>query len=201
MASQRKKKMAKYMIDDLLDIAKKQIIKLNPELDIDSSLKKMAQEYADIQKEIFLKHFPQDEMKILEKYRKAYFKQTLDLPHSGGKHGQLGIILPDDWEWNFEDVSYFDNRNKYENMADDENNRVKKELEIKLKPYKNLLNSVGYLEDVIKHWNNKEVEEYISKKSECIVCTDLVTLTYADVKIIKMNEKLLQEKENGSSVN
>lgn len=40
MASPRKKKMAKYMIDDLLAIAKKQIIKLNPELDIDSSLKK-----------------------------------------------------------------------------------------------------------------------------------------------------------------
>lgn len=39
------------------------------------------------------------------------------------------------------------------------------------------------------------------KKSECIVCTALVTLTDADVKIIKMNEKLLQEKENGSSVN
>ena len=201
MASPRKKKMAKYMIDDLLAIAKKQIIKLNPELDIDSSLKKMAQEYADIQKEILLKHFPQDDMKILEKYGKAYVQQTLDLPCSGGRNGQLGIILPEGWTWNFKDVSYFDNRNKYENIADDEKNRVKKELEIQLKPYKNLLNSVGYLEDVIKHWNNKEVEEYISKKSECIVCTALVTLTDADVKIIKMNEKLLQEKENGSSVN
>lgn len=39
------------------------------------------------------------------------------------------------------------------------------------------------------------------KKSECIVCTSLVTLTDADVKIIRMNEKLLQEKENGSSAN
>lgn len=201
MASPRKKKMAKYMIDDLLAIAKKQIIKLNPELDIDSSLKKMAQEYADIQKEILLKYFPQDEMKILEKYRKAYVQQTFDLPCSGGKYGQLGIILPEGWTWNFKDVSYFVNRDKYANMAGDERERVKKELEIQLKPYKNLLNSVGYLEDVIKHWNNKEVEEYISKKSECIACTALVTLTDADVKIIKMNEKLLQEKENGSSAN
>lgn len=201
MASPRKKKMAKYMIDDLLAIAEKQIIKLNPELDIDSSLKKMAQEYADIQKEILLKYFPQDEMKILEKYRKAYVQQTLDLPYSGGKHGQLGIILPEGWAWNFKDVSYSDNMNKYEDMIGDERKRVRKELEIKLKPYENLLNSVGYLEDVIKHWNNKEVEEYISKKSECIVCTALVTLTDADVKIIKMNEKLLQEKENGSSAN
>ena len=166
-----------------------------------SEEEKMAQEYADIQKEILLKHFPQDDMKILEKYGKAYVQQTLDLPCSGGRNGQLGIILPEGWTWNFKDVSYFDNRNKYENIADDEKNRVKKELEIQLKPYKNLLNSVGYLEDVIKHWNNKEVEEYISKKSECIVCTALVTLTDADVKIIKMNEKLLQEKENGSSVN
>ena len=33
MASPRKKKMAKYMIDDLLAIAKKQIITLNPCLD------------------------------------------------------------------------------------------------------------------------------------------------------------------------
>lgn len=201
MASPRKKKMAKYMIDDLLAIAKKQIIKLNPELDIDSSLKKMAQEYTDIQKEILLKHFPQDEMKILEKYRKAYVQQTFDLPFSEGKHGQLGIILPDGWMWNFKDISYFANRDKYANMAGDERNRVRKELEIKLKPYKNLLNSVGYLEDVIKHWDNKEVEEYISEKSECIICTALVTLTDADVKIIKMNEKLLQEKENGSSAN
>lgn len=201
MASPRKKKMAKYMIDDLLAIAKKQIIKLNPELDIDSSLKKMAQEYADIQKEILLKYFPQDEMKILEKYRKAYVQQTLDLPHSEEKHGQLGIILPEYWMGRFNDKEYFENKNKYANMAGDEKNRVRKELEIKLKPYKNLLNSVGYLEDVIKHWDNKEVEEYISKKSECIVCTALVTLTDADVKIIKMNEKLLQEKENGSSAN
>lgn len=200
MASPRKKKMAKYMIDDLLAIAKKQIIKLNPELDIDSSLKKMAQEYADIQKEILLKYFPQDEMKILEKYRKAYVQQTLDLPHAGYT-GQLGILLPEYWMGRFNDKEYFENQNKYANMADDEKNRVRKELEIKLKPYKNLLNSVGYLEDVIKHWNNKEVEEYISKKSECIVCTALVTLTDADVKIIKMNEKLLQEKENGSSAN
>lgn len=161
----------------------------------------MAQEYTDIQKEILLKHFPQDEMKILEKYRKAYVQQTFDLPLSEGKHGQLGIILPEGWTWNFKDISYFVNRDKYANMASDEKNRVRKELEIKLKPYKNLLNSVGYLEDVIKHWNNKEVEEYISKKSECIVCTALVTLTDADIKIIKMNEKLLQEKENGSSVN
>lgn len=182
-------------------LQKKQIIKLNPELDIDSSLKKMAQEYADIQKEILLKYFPQDEMKILEKYRKAYVQQTLDLSCLGGEHGQLGIILPDGWTWNFKDVSYFNNKNKYENMADDEKNRVKKELEIQLKPYKNLFNSVGYLEDVIKHWDNKEVEEYISKKSECIICTALVTLTDADVKITKMNEKLLQEKENGSSAN
>lgn len=200
MASPRKKKMAKYMIDDLLAIAKKQIIKLNPELDIDSSLKKMAQEYADIQKEILLKYFPQDEMKILEKYRKAYVQQTLDLPHSG-INGQLGILLPEYWMGRFNDKEYFEKQNKYANMAGDEKNRVRKELEIKLKPYKNLLNSVGYLEDVIKHWDNKEVEEYISKKSECIVCTALVTLTDADVKIIKMNEKLLQEKENGSSAN
>lgn len=200
MASPRKKKMAKYMIDDLLAIAKKQIIKLNPELDIDSSLKKMAQEYADIQKEILLKYFPQDEMKILEKYRKAYVQQTLDLPHSG-INGQLGILLPEYWMGRFNDKEYFEKQNKYANMAGDEKNRVRKELEIKLKPYKNLLNSVGYLEDVIKHWDNKEVEEYISKKSECIVCTALVTLTGADVKIIKMNEKLLQEKENGSSAN
>lgn len=200
MASPRKKKMAKYMIDDLLDIAKKHIIKLNPELDIDSSLKKMAQEYADIQKEILLKYFPQDEMKILEKYRKAYVQQTLDLPHSG-RNGQLGILLPEYWMGRFGDKEYFENQNKYANMVDGERMRVSKELEIQLKPYKNLLNSVGYLEDVIKHWDNKEVEEYISKKSECIVCTALVTLTDADVKIIKMNEKLLQEKENGSSAN
>lgn len=200
MASPRKKKMAKYMIDDLLAIAKKQIIKLNPELDIDSSLKKMAQEYADIQKEILLKYFPQDEMKILEKYRKAYVHQTWDLPHSI-MNGQLGILLPEYWMGRFNDKEYLENQNKYANMVDDESVRVSKELEIQLKPYKNLLNSVGYLEDVIKHWNNKEVEEYISKKSGCIVCTALVTLTDADVKIIKMNEKLLQEKENGSSAN
>lgn len=40
MASQRKKKMAKYMIDDLLAIAKKQIIKLNPCLDLEAVLQK-----------------------------------------------------------------------------------------------------------------------------------------------------------------
>lgn len=200
MASPRKKKMAKYMIDDLLAIAKKQSIKLNPELDIDSSLKKMAQEYADIQKEILLKYFPQDEMKILEKYRKAYVQQTLDLPHSG-INGQLGILLPEYWRWNSCDAIYEENQSKYGNMVDEEKQKINKELELQLKPYKNLLNSVGYLEDVIKYWNNKEVEEYISKKSECIVCTALVTLTNADVKIIKMNEKLLQEKENGSSAN
>lgn len=161
----------------------------------------MAQEYTDIQKEILLKHFPQNEMKILEKYRMAYVHQSYTLPSSEGKHRQLGIILPDGWTWNFKDVSYFANRDKYANMAGDERERVRRELEIQLKPYKNLLNSVGYLEDVIKHWDNKEVEEYISKKSECIVCTALVTLTDADIKIIKMNEKLLQEKENGSSAN
>ena len=85
-------------------------------------------------------------------------------------------------------------------MVDERIKQIRKELDLQLKPYKNLLNSVGYLEDVIKHWN-KEVEECISKKTECIVCTALVTLTDADVKIIKMNEKLLQEKENGSSAN
>ena len=111
------------------------------------------------------------------------------------------IVLPEGFSCNFKYVSYCDNQNKYANMVDGERLRVRKELEIQLKPYKNLLNSVGYLEDVIKHWNNKEVEEYISKKTECIVCTALVTLTDADVKIIKMNEKLLQEKENGSSAN
>ena len=200
MASPRKKKMAKYMIDDLLAIAKKQIITLNPCLDLEAVLQKMAQEYADEQKKIFLKSFPQDEMQILMKYKKAYIDQTIDLPHTGYT-GQLGIVLPEGWSWNFKDVSYCDNQNKYANMVDGERLRVRKELEIQLKPYKNLLNSVGYLEDVIKHWNNKEVEEYISKKTECIVCTALVTLTDADVKIIKMNEKLLQEKENGSSAN
>ena len=176
MASPRKKKMAKYMINDLLAIAKEQIIRLNPNLEKESILEKMAQEYADAQKEVLLKLFPQDEMKVLEKYKKAFVCQTLELPFSG-KHGQLGLLLPEYWKWTFDDK------------------------EFERKPYKNLLNSVGYLEDVIKHWNNKEVEEYISKKSECIVCTSLVTLTDADVKIIKMNEKLLQEKENGSSAN
>lgn len=196
MASPRKKKMAKYMIDDLLAIAKKQIITLNPCLVLDAVLQKMAQEYADEQKKIF----PQDEMQILMKYKKAYISQTIDLPHSS-KTGQLGILLPDSWRWNFSNEEYSKNQTKYANMVDEERQKIGNELELQLKPYKNLLNSVGYLEDVIKHWNNKEVEEYISKKSECIVCTSLVTLTDADVKIIKMNEKLLQEKENGSSAN
>lgn len=200
MASPRKKKMAKYMIDDLLAIAKKQIITLNPCLDLKAVLQKMAQEYADVQKEILIKHFPQDEMEILAKYKKAYIQQSFDLPHAGYT-GQLGILLPESWRWNFSDAIYEENKSKYGNMVDEEKQKMNKELELQLKPYKNLLNSVGYLEDVIKHWNNKEVEEYISKKSECIVCTALVTLTDADVKIIKMNEKLLQEKENGSSAN
>lgn len=200
MVSPRKKKMAKYMIEDLLAIAKKQIIKLNPCLDVESIMKKMAQEYADEQKKILLKIFPQDEMQILMKYKKAYISQTIDLPHSI-KTGQLGILLPDSWRWNFSNKEYSKNQTKYANMVDEERQKIGKELELQLKPYKNILNSVGYLEDVIKHWNNKEVEEYISKKSKCIVCTSLVTLTDADVKIIKMNEKLLQEKENGSSAN
>lgn len=198
MASPRKKKMAKYMIDDLLAIAKKQIITLNPCLDLDAVLQKMAQEYADEQKKILLKIFPQDEMQILMKYKKAYISQTIDLPHSN-KTGQLGILLPDSWRWNFSNEEYSKNQTKYANMVDEERQKIGKELDLQLKPYNNLLNSVGYLEDVIKHWNNKEVEEYISKKSGCIACTALVTLTDADVKIIKMNEKLLQEKENGSS--
>ena len=198
MVSPRKKKMAKYMIDDLLDIAKKHIITLNPCLDLKAILQKMAQEYADEQKKIFLKSFPQDEMQILMKYKKAYINQTIDLPHTAYT-GQLGIVLPENWYWNFDNKIYKENQKKYGNMVDKEQQKINKELELQLKPYKNLLNSVGYLEDVIKHWDNKEVEEYISKKSECIVCTALVTLTDADVKIIKMNEKLLQEKENGSS--
>ena len=200
MASLRKKKMAKYMIDDLLAIAKKQIITLNPCLDLKAVLQKMAQEYADVQKEILIKHFPQDEMEILAKYKKAYIQQSFDLPHAGYT-GQLRLLLPESWQWNFSDAIYEENQSEYRNMVDEEKQKINKELELQLKPYKNLLNSVGYLEDVIKHWNNKEVEEYISKKSECIVCTALVTLTDADVKIIKMNEKLLQEKENGSSAN
>ena len=200
MASPRKKKMAKYMIDDLLAIAKKQIITLNPCLDLEAVLQKMAQEYADVQKEILIKHFPQDEMQILMKYKKAYINQTIGLPHTVYT-GQLGIVLPETWYWNFDNEIYKENQTKYANMVGEERQKIGKELELQLKPYNNLLNSVGYLEDVIKHWNNKEVEEYISKKSECIVCTSLVTLTGADVKIIKMNEKLLQEKENGSSAN
>lgn len=200
MASPRKKKMAKYMIDDLLAIAKKQIITLNPCLDLESVLQKIAQEYTDVQKEILIKHFPQDDMKILQKYEKAYVKQNFELAEST-KTGQLGILLPNNWRFNFSDEEYSKNKKKYSDMVNEEKQKINKELELQLKPYKNLLNSVGYLEDVIKHWNNKEVEEYISKKSECIVCTALVTLTDADVKIIKMNEKLLQEKENGSSVN
>lgn len=200
MTTPRKKKMAKYMIDDLLAIAKKQIIKLNPCLDEEAVMKKTAQEYADVQKEILLKHFPQDDMKILQKYKKAYIQQSFDLPHTSAQ-GQLGILLPDSWRWQFSNEEYSKNQTKYANMVDEERQKIGKELELQLKPYNNLLNSVGYLENVIKHWNNKEVEEYISKKSECIVCTSLVTLTDADVKIIKMNEKLLQEKENGSSAN
>lgn len=200
MASPRKKKMAKYMIDDLLAIAKKQIITLNPCLDLEAVLQKMAQEYTDVQKKILIKHFPQDEMQILMKYKKAYINQTIDLPHTVYT-GQLGIVLPETWYWNFDNEIYKENQTKYANMVDEERQKIGKELELQLKPYKNLLNSVGYLEDVIKHWNNKEVEEYISKKSECIACTALVTLTDADVKIIKINEKLLQEKENGSSAN
>lgn len=200
MASPRKKKMAKYMIDDLLAIAKEQIIRLNPNLEKESILEKMAQEYADAQKEALLKLFPQDEMKVLEKYKKAFVCQTLELPFSS-KHGQLGLLLPEYWKWTFDDKEFERNRITYEKMVDERIKQIRKELDLQLKPYKNLLNSVGYLEDVIKHWNNKEVEEYISKKSECTVCTSLVTLTDADVKIIKMNEKLLQEKENGSSAN
>lgn len=198
MASPRKKKMAKYMIEDLLAIAKKQIIKLNPCLDLDAILQKMAQEYANVQKEILLKHFPQDDMKILVKYEKAYVQQNFELPCTNIT-GQLGILLPETWSWKFSDAEYTENKIKYSDMVVEERQKIKKELDLQLKPYKNLLNSVGYLEDVIKYWNNKEVEEYISKKSECIVCTALVTLTDADVKIIKVNEKLLQEKENGSS--
>lgn len=200
MAALRKKKMAKYMIEDLLAIAKKHIIKLNPCLDVKSIMKKMAQEYADKQKEVLLKKFPQNDMKILEKYKKAYIQQSFDLPHASAQ-GQLGILLPDSWRWQFSDDEYEKNQAEYARMVDEEHLKIRKEMEMQLKPYNNLLNSVGYLEDVIKHWNNKEVEEYISKKSECIVCTALVTLTDADVKIIKMNEKLLQEKENGSSAN
>lgn len=200
MASPRKKKMAKYMIEDLLAIAEKQIIKLNPCLDVESIMKKMAQEYADKQKEVLLKKFPQNDMKILEKYEKAHIQQSFDLPHTSVQ-GQIGILLPDYWIWQFSDDEYEKNQAEYARMVDEERLKIRKEMEMQLKPYKNLLNSVGYLEDVIKHWDNKEVEEYISKKSECIVCTSLVTLTESDVKIIKMNEKLLKEKENGSSVN
>lgn len=40
MALSRKKKMDKYMIDDLLAIAKKQIITLNPCLDLKAVLQK-----------------------------------------------------------------------------------------------------------------------------------------------------------------
>lgn len=200
MASPRKKKMAKYMIEDLLAIAEKQIIRLNPNLDKESILEKMAQEYADAQKEVLLKLFPQDEMKVLEKYKKAFVCQTLELPFSS-KHGQLGLLLPEYWKRTFDDKEFERNIITYEKMVDERIKQIRKELDLQLKPYKNLLNSVGYLEDVIKHWNNKEVEEYISKKSECIVCTSLVTLTEDDVKIISLNEKLLQEKENGSSAN
>lgn len=200
MATPRKKKMAKYMIEDLLAIAEKHIIKLNPCLDVESIMKKMAQEYADKQKEVLLKKFPQNDMKILEKYKKAHIQQSFDLPHTSVQ-GQIGILLPDYWTWQFSDDEYEKNQAEYARMVDEERLKIRKEMEMQLKPYKNLLNSVGYLEDVIKHWDNKEVEEYISKKSECIACTSLATLTESDVKIIKMNEKLLKEKENGSSVN
>ena len=151
MASPRKKKMAKYMIDDLLAIAKKQIITLNPCLDLNAILKKMAQEYADEQKEILIKHFPQDDMKILAKYKKAYIQQSFDLPHTGYT-GQLGILLPESWRWNFSDAIYEENQSKYANMVDEEKQKINKELNLQLKSYKNLLNSVGYLEDVIKPW-------------------------------------------------
>lgn len=201
MSSPRKKKIAKYMIEDLLNIAKKQVIKLHPELDAEAIADSIVQEYAEKQKEFLLSHFPQDDMKILLKYKRAYNQETIVLRTNKKNYlGKLGILLPQNYYWDinkeFDEIEV-----NYESEIEFKISQIEKELTEKLKPYKNLLNSVRYIEDVTKLWQNDEVAEYVRKKSDCVVCTALTTLTENDVQMIMMNEKLLKEKNDASSVN
>lgn len=201
MSYARKKRMAKYMIEDLLNIAKNQLIKIHPELDTKAAKQKVADEYAAKQKEILIRHYPQEDMKVLLKYKKAYTLQTISLVADKiNASAQIEILVPHNYNWDVP-KEYTNCEKEYVEKLAYEIGKVDKDLHQQIKPYVNLLRSVRYLEDVLKYWDNYEVEKYVREKSECITCTALTTLTEADTKLIKMNEKLLKEKDDESQTN
>lgn len=202
MSYARKKRMAKYMIEDLLNIAKKQLVEIHPELDTKAAKQKVADEYAAKQKEILISYYPQKDMEVLLKYKKSYTLQTINLvAEKINASAQMGILVPHNYCWDIPDDKYSNCEKEYKEKLASEIGKVDKELHQQLKPYVNLLRSVRYLEDILKYWSNYEVEKYVREKSECITCTALTTLTEADTKLIKMNEKLLKEKKDESQTN
>lgn len=190
--SSNKKKMAKYMQSDLLEIAKKIIIKVKPELDLEKAIEAIRCECTEELKKKVDEMYPnKEELQILLKYQVAHQKASINYWKNGECNTfRLDKLVPNSFDDRCLDLTIRLYVEKIQNTIV----LIKKSLKEELKPFSNLILSCNYLEDILKNWSNPEVVEYIEKNTKKVLSGNaLVVFTKDDKAKIDNIEKELSK--------
>lgn len=191
--SSNKKKMAQYMKEELLNIAKSHIIKVEPSLDFEKASKNIFDKANKAIQDKVDELFPnKEDINILLKYKVAY---RLDNIYYNGYNFILNKDVPNTFQkWDLNDII-----KEYVFQLDVLKTRIKKIIKEKLIPYSNLVNSCNYLEDVATLWDNEDVIKYIENNTKRVLKSNSLTVfTEEDkIKLDEIERKLKNvEKDN-----
>lgn len=186
--SSNKKKMAQYMREDLLRIAKSHIIQVEPSLNFEIASKDIFEKATKAIQDKLDEMFPnKDDMQILLKYKVAYRLETY---YNCGYKFNVYKDVPN----TFQSYDLRDVANEYCFELDELQTNIKKSIKEKLIPYSNLVNSCNYLEDVATLWPNEEVIRYIENNTKRVLKSNALTVfTKEDKKQLDEIERRLKD--------
>lgn len=177
--SSNKKKMAKYMQEDLLAIAKNIVIKVKPELDLEKAIEAIRRECTEeLRKKVDEIYPNKDELQILLKYQVAHEQASVSIYKNENYTFRLDRLVPNSFSTN--DVKHI--LIKHIERIEEAKIAIKKSLKEELKPFSNLILSCNYLEDILKNWSNPDIIEYIEKNTKKVLSGNALTVFTKDDK-------------------
>lgn len=168
--SSNKKKMAQYMREDLLKIAKSNILTVEPSLNFKIASKPIfAEATKAIQKYIYNLFPNKEDMKVLLKYKVAV---RLGTTYQNGYQFTADVDVPN----TFNQYELHDTLKDYCFKLTELENNINKQIKEKLKPFISLVNSCNYLEDIATFWPNEDVIKYIENNTKKVLKSSALTV-------------------------